>query len=372
MPTTYSYQGSTSVSGTTVTFNVGVRASTPTSVSYLAIGIRNSSGANFDLSDANGGGTVVLPNDWWLTSTQTATLPAGTYTYGVVFKVGNTWSGENFTRTFTVGSTTGGGTTTPPVTTPPVSTTPTAPSTGVPTDTTVTTNGHTWTLLKTEDFTKNAAVGQIGNVYGQSWLGYPSGEDTNGGTGNWLPLEVLSASNSALHWDLHTNNSGQHAVAVSVPWDYYSQTYGRYSVRLKLGSNVSDSNYKIAFMLWPASDDWADGEIDWPEVVHLTDRPRPASKQLGNYDSVFSPATSTFAQSKLNDGNWHIATTEWTADAIRFYLDDVLVATVTDKAYIPTKPMRLTLQAETELWEGEPSNSETGTVDVDWIAMWKY
>lgn len=43
---------------------------------------------------------------------------------------------------------------------------------------------------------------------------------------------------------------------------WQGQTYGRYSVRFRADALPG---YKVAWLLWPASDSWSEGEIDFPE-----------------------------------------------------------------------------------------------------------
>ena len=56
------------------------------------------------------------------------------------------------------------------------------------------------------------------------------------------------------------------AVVPLVNGQWGGQLYGRYEVRFR-----SDEipGYKLAFLLWPDTNNWAEGEIDFPEIGSL-------------------------------------------------------------------------------------------------------
>jgi glycosyl hydrolase family 16 len=240
--------------------------------------------------------------------------------------------------------------TTPPTT--PTDPTPPPPST------------ETWTWQ--ENFDRAAPLGQFRAQY-PTWGHYDG--TTPGDTskrGIYDTGRTTSVENGYMQQRLHYN--GAHYVsAVLAPiganaWD--GRPYGTYEVRMRVPD--ASPNYKVAYLHWPNTDDWADGEIDWPEANTLAtgERPRPASKQLGNYNSAFHPATTQYAPAAIADGQWHTYRTEWTSTAIRFYQDGTLVATVTDPAFIPRTPMRWVFQAETNIG-GSLNTTDPATVQVD-------
>jgi hypothetical protein len=63
---------------------------------------------------------------------------------------------------------------------------------------------------------------------------------------------------SGLDHYLHASRSGARVSALTPPIP--GQLYGRYSVRFR-----SDSipGYKIAWLLWPTSENWVQGEVDF-------------------------------------------------------------------------------------------------------------
>jgi len=64
--------------------------------------------------------------------------------------------------------------------------------------------------------------------------------------------------------------------------------------------------------------------------------------------------------------SWHTAVIEWTPSICRFILDGQIIGTSTKN--IPDTPMHWVLQVETD---GNPSSSESGHVDIAWIAAYE-
>jgi beta-glucanase (GH16 family) len=192
---------------------------------------------------------------------------------------------------------------------------------------------------------------------------YDGQRDTSG-QGLYAPNKVLSVSDGSLDFWLHSE-AGQPLVSTIMPDGYAPHTTGRVSIRYK--TDVT-KGYKFVGMFWPSSDNWNEGEIDWPEG-DLGGRVRPVSAvpgSMANGNMTFMPTTQQFAATTQAD--WHIATTEWDKTAVRFYWDGALVASVPNA--VPTKPMRVTLQAETFIGQGTVPAASSGHVDIDWISIW--
>lgn len=229
---------------------------------------------------------------------------------------------------------------------------------------TIVSNGTTWTQVYAEDFLTNAPLGGVARAYPKMGF-YGSGRDTSG-YGYYAPNEVLSVSDSKLDFHLHSIN-GTPVVASILPDAYAPHVHARVSVRYRADAITG---YKFVGMLWPNSNVWNDGEIDWPEG-DLTRPVRPASALAGTVGRgksggpIFLPPTEMFA--KTDQTQFHVATTEWTSAAVRFYWDGTLVAEVTQG--VPTKPLRVTLQAETWINQGPPPTSSDGHVEIDWITI---
>jgi beta-glucanase (GH16 family) len=223
-----------------------------------------------------------------------------------------------------------------------------------------------WTQRYAEDFDRPAAAGSVGDVYGPALRGYSGFTDTSG-NGTYTPDSVLSVSGGVLDYYLHTD--GVPRVAAPVMDHYRSHTYGRYSVRFR-----SDplAGFKIAFLLWPESDSWHEGEIDWPEG-NLTGRMSPASAITGSYSRGamrFDPPVTTYSPTDAT--GWHVATTEWTPGSVKWFWDGALVGSTTFPSGVPTTGMRWVLQAETALDGTRPIGSTAGHLQVDWAVSYAY
>lgn len=246
----------------------------------------------------------------------------------------------------------------------PVETTP-AVGSSMPTGTLVS-NGTTWTQVYAEDFLTDAALGAVAATYPEMGY-YQSGKDTSG-YGQYAPSQVLSVSDSTLDFHLRSVN-GQPLVASILPDNYAPHTHARVSIRYRADKIPG---YKFVGMLWPLSNNWNEGEIDYPEG-DLQGTVRPATAIAGTLgqgkggNPIFVPATEMFAATDQSE--FHVATTEWTSSSVRFYWDDTLLAEVTQG--VPTTPFRVTLQAETWLNEGAPPQSADGHVEIDWITIYE-
>jgi len=108
-----------------------------------------------------------------------------------------------------------------------------------------------WKQTDTQDFTTAAGAGKVGDVYGAEMRGYAGFADSSG-RGSYAPDGVLSVRDGRLDYFLHSA-AGSPRVASVIPFGYDGQTYGRYSIRFRYDSMPG---YKIAFLLWPVSDNW--------------------------------------------------------------------------------------------------------------------
>ncbi|MCM3522160.1 glycoside hydrolase family 16 protein [Curtobacterium sp. P97] len=238
----------------------------------------------------------------------------------------------------------------------PTSTTTTSAPKG-----TVVSNGRTWKQTYRQDFATAAPAGEVAAKY--PGMGLYDGFSDTSGQGRYTPSKVLSVQNGALDFWLRSDR-GQPLAAAVMPDGYAPHRTGRVSIRYK---TTKTPGYKFVVILWPSSDRWNEGEIDWPEAA-LGAKPRPASAipgSLRNGAMTFQPERETFAATDTS--SYHVATTEWDSKVVRFFWDGKLVASTT-KA-VPTKPMRVTLQAETDTGGRVPAGA-SGHVSVDWIAIY--
>jgi len=222
------------------------------------------------------------------------------------------------------------------------------------------TNLPGWKLIFSEDFTTNAPSGGFLSTY-TNFGAYPWGWLDTSKRGRYDP-RILSVSGGLLNMHLHTSSDGMHHVAAPYPKlpGGTNQLYGRYSVRFR--ADPVDG-YKTAWLLWPQSEVWSDGEIDFPEG-DLTGTMKAFMHYVG------APTEQDYFGTGVGYANWHTATTEWSPNKVAFYLDGRLIGTSTQ--HVPAKPMHYVLQTETELGSDPIPSRTAGNVQVDWVSIWRY
>jgi hypothetical protein len=229
-----------------------------------------------------------------------------------------------------------------------------------------------WKQVYRQEFTRDVALGAWPGPYRDSVDYYADGTpDTRGqrgGPGRYHPSDVISVSDGVLRKHLHTDG-GVARVATILPiirgdeHGFVGQRYGRFAVRFRADAL---EDYKIAWLLWPTSDDWDDGEINFPEG-HLPDTIEGFSHPVGTgrpSPELEHPVVDTgepFTE-------WHTAVIEWTPGRVDFILDGETVGSITD--HVPTATMRWTLQTETSLFK-DPDPGVAGDVEIDWMAVWR-
>lgn len=104
-------------------------------------------------------------------------------------------------------------------------------------------------------------------------------------------------------------------------------TYGAVEQRVRIVGNAP--NYGVASILWPANDNWAEGELDYPEGG-FGNSPTAYHHYLGEDPgrncSEFATGVS-WSQS-------HVYRIEWTPKGTSYYVHGRLIGTNTDA--IPT------------------------------------
>lgn len=225
-----------------------------------------------------------------------------------------------------------------------------------------------WRQTHAQDFSTPAALGQVGAVYGEDMRGYSGFPDT-AKRGMYSPDSVLSVSNGRLDFFLHSED-GSPRVACVIPFGYSGQKYGRYSIRFR--ADVLP-DYKIAFMLWPLSNNWGEGEIDWPEGKLGGDKFYATSAISGSLNEgvmKFDPPDRGYSSTDASD--WHVATTEWTPGSVKWFWDGVPVSQTALPAGVPSTKLRWTLQAETRDGAVVPETAAAGHLQIDWAVQYAY
>lgn len=216
-----------------------------------------------------------------------------------------------------------------------------------------------WKQVFVDDFTTAAPLGTFltSPAYKDKWTSYNGYGDTSG-VGLYAPDRVLSVSDGALDMYLHTEN-GRALGAAPIPLfdgKWSGQTYGRFSIRFR-----SDPlpGYGAGWLLWPNSDNWNEGEIDFPEG-DLDKQFWAHNHCLGNPElSCWDKDTHT------SFTGWHTATIEWVPGGVTFLLDGVSLGTSNQA---PSTRMHLVLQTATT--GVQPAASTAGHVQIDWVSIW--
>lgn len=373
----YTYTGATSVKGTQVSFASSVKANRSTTVKRLGICIRDSRGRNLDLPATNRGNNVQLTRTA-KKLTGTKTFQPGTYKYGVCFYTHGGWRGEPLTgmkaRSFTVKKPSNNTPTpTPTPTTPPTQTpTPTAPPTtqpNPPADSSmpvgnVVSDGKTWVPVMSEDFKTTAGLGQVQNIYKNTFPMYPEGT----GNGKYLPNETTTVHDSLLDINVHhvgnvdAGAAGQF-IQQNGEWAY---TGGRFSIRFRATGNPE--GYGAAFILWPYNQNWSEGEIDFPEG-ELT-----SGTNLNQHRVGANPEQKSLMLGNVSNwSDWHTATIEWVpGKTLKYYMDGKIIAQETNPANVPTTMHTWVVQtaAVDESTNGAPDSSN-GHLLIDWAVAYQ-
>jgi hypothetical protein len=213
-----------------------------------------------------------------------------------------------------------------------------------------------WKQVFTDDFATAVPLGSFpGSAYGSRWTAYDGFTDTLR-RGLYSPAQTLSAHDGVLDMYLRAVN-GQPLSAAPVPLingQWGGLRYGKVSVRFRADPVPG---YKTAWLLWPDSDNWSEGEIDFPEG-DLDGTIQAFNHQPGD------PARNAFAKDTgVTYRDWHTASIEWIPGKVTFILDGVVVGT---SNVSPTVAMHWVLQTETT---GEPVGA--GHVYVDWVTIYR-
>lgn len=234
----------------------------------------------------------------------------------------------------------------------------------------ITSDGKKWVQTLAQDFNTPAALGEFATKY-KGYAGYDGAEDTSRNLGRPVGKRGLYDSKTGVTVkdsvvDIYVRTeAGQpkvFAMTPVVPDGTYGQLYGRFAVRFKADTVPG---FKMAWLLWPNSENWADGEIDFPEG--------PLGGEIKGYSHNVTGTPDKNAwdvSTGKNMSEWHTAIIEWSPGKLRFILDDV-AKEFTAPVGLPKVPMHWVLQTETELTATAPPVESKGHVYIDWIAMYK-
>jgi hypothetical protein len=201
-----------------------------------------------------------------------------------------------------------------------------------------------------EDFTTAAtAKGKFASTYAKSWQPYPDGM----GNGQYWSGSQISATGGQMVVTL----DGKHGAAgtFGTPTGAWGHVGGKFTIRARAAGGDGNG---AAVMLWPTSNVWADGEIDYPE---------------GNFDATpmvyhhsmiaGKESNATSASTKASWRNWHTYSVEWIpGKSVKYILDDKVVSTVTKD--VPKTAHRYMFQVGN--W------GAAGHLYIDWVTTYDY
>lgn len=243
----------------------------------------------------------------------------------------------------------------------------------------VTSGGHSWTPIFSEDFLVDAPMGSWANscsysqimytgATGTKWRSYPQCYQDTFQKRYYRPDQVLSVHDGVLDYYLHTvdgHPAGANPSPLITGTSEY-QTYGRYTARIRQTTN-SISDYYMAWLLWPENDsDYQCAESDFPE-----------GGMGGSSYSYFSHYGCSGSQdygqtNNIDKTKWHTYTQEWLPGRRNYYVDGVLVGSATNQIW--SQPQRWQMQTETNTNCENRTNgcTQSGNLNVDWVVVYKY
>lgn len=200
-----------------------------------------------------------------------------------------------------------------------------------------------------EDFSTKASKGKFASVYAKSWQPYPDGM----GDGMYWSGTQISAHGGIM--DVSLDGKRGAAGTFGTPSGAWSHVGGKFTVRAR--ATGADGN-GAAFILWPTSNVWSEGEIDFPEGDYDTS---PTffhhSMTPGNEVSAVTVPT------KLSWRDWHTYSVEWIpGKSVTYSVDGRVLRTVTKD--VPTTPHRYMFQ--TGNW------GKSGHLNIDWVSTAVY
>ncbi len=228
----------------------------------------------------------------------------------------------------------------------------------------ITSNGKTWNPVLAEDFL-TASTTPRDTAHMALYQLY----DDNTGNGQYRDANVsYESSNLTLQMRPLANLAGT-VVGSGAAGVLFAQPFtgGRFSMRFRADTTMP--TYGTAMMLFPANNNWDEGEIDYPE---------------GNFDPsdglhlnqhILNGSGNDAATSYDTGGpialwsDWHISVIEWVPGiSVRYYLDGILIWEETTVANVPTTPHNWVVQAAAPVGS-TPGAGEAGLVQIDWVTV---
>lgn len=214
-----------------------------------------------------------------------------------------------------------------------------------------------------ENFDTAAAAGtgtgQFTSAYANSWTPYTA-------SGTMQPQQMISAHDGVM--DIAMDGTRGSAGWWGPPATSQNRVGGRFSMRAKC---IGAYNNGPAVMIWPSSDVWADGEIDFPESISYNGGTQGFQDAPWIHHHKMVAGQEGQAQDValgVSWRDWHVYTCEWyppgkgpnpSTGTVIYYVDGTEVyRTTTD---VPTTAHRYTVQV------GDYGAS--GNMYIDWVRI---
>lgn len=194
-----------------------------------------------------------------------------------------------------------------------------------------------------------AANGPFTKRYSNSLQAYPDGM----GEGKYWTGTQVSVHDGSM--DVTLDGRRGAAGTFGTTTGAWSHVGGKFTVRAR--ATGADGN-GAAFMLWPTSNVWAEGEIDYPEGNFET-----APSYFHHSMTAGNEFAATTASTKVSWRDWHEYSIEWIPKkSVTYLLDGRVLKTITKD--VPTTPHRYMFQ--TGNW------GKAGHLYIDWVATYDY
>lgn len=226
---------------------------------------------------------------------------------------------------------------------------------------------HGWKQVFSDDFsTGNGKATKSGALPDGKWWGYYAGTRiVNSTNGVYDSSKVVSVSGGMMHFRLFSSHGVAYAAVESpiLP----PQRYGRYTVRYRYEPGYNVAGYKSVWMLWPNSNRWGQGEIDFNEYGNQGHRTFTwAAMHYACGNDWGCP--QDYGQRNVDPTRWHTGTVMWTPGYVRVYTDGHLMAT--SHTQVPSAPMHLLLQTEASDYGPQAAPNARMNIDVDWVTVY--
>ncbi|HEU0257076.1 MAG TPA: glycoside hydrolase family 16 protein [Microbacteriaceae bacterium] len=343
-----------SVHGAKVTVKVKVSSAKTRKAVRAGICARSSTHRNVDFSASRN--VNITPHG--TTFTKVKTFAPGRYTYAACAEFGHTWKTSDWKHTFTVKKVAkSASVAVKPASAATVivaSAAAAASSTAMPVG-----DLPGWHQVLAQNFTRDTALGDFPGPYTGQWMSYNGFGDTSGI--GLYDQSIISSHNDELDLYVHTAD-GRPLGAAPIPLvdgQWGGQRYGMFSVRMKADALAG---YGAAFLLWPDSNNWNQGEIDFPEGA------LNGTVSAFNHCPGHPQDTCLAAATKTNFTAWHTYTIEWTPTKLSFLIDGKVIRSTTKN--IPQGVMHWVGQVGTN--GVKPAASVKGHVFIDWMTIYTY